>query len=611
MNPKVGESKANQNESENEKPKNANKYLLSFLLDNSEENEEDDYFKNSDEESFDEKNNNNSNSNNMQISNVNYINKDNNDINSGNNNSISNYNGSSTKDNSSNNYLNISQKNNFLFNNPSTQFNLNGNFYFKNNNSKNYNQNNMQNLSMNNNNFNLTNFHNNYFNTNNINISNNNFSSNSLNNNIQMGHCFSNPQSWNSFSGISPINSLNISNNNFQTLSFNNNNNINNINKINNMNNNINNMNNNTNNKCLSFNKEYSQEKKKEGGYKIMKYKHSQNLKFSLDDDNQINLPIKKLFDMPDQSLYKFMITQKGSREVQNIIEKLKEKEIDLLIYKLKNYISDITMDKYGNYFCRKLVQICLPYQRIQILEYIKSKFVEISNNTYGTHPLQSLIQIIKLPQEKQLVLSYILGNELALALDTKGTHILQKFISSTIDEERKELNKNILNIIDKLILDQYGVYVLIVLVKNTNDKSIRQIIANYITNGGPLNFIQHPYANYAVQSLIKSSDLSYCDIIIDTIIQNYLSLSMQKFSSNVVENCIKYGEEKTVKKIYNSIIEEDKLESLLNNTYGNFVLEKLIERLKIEEKLVIIKKIENFGKNKNISKNILNLLYK
>ena len=67
---------------------------------------------------------------------------------------------------------------------------------------------------------------------------------------------------------------------------------------------------------------------------------------------------------------------------------------------------------------------------------------------------------------------------------------------------------------------------------------------------------------------------MSYCGNIIETIVNNYLSLSMQKFSSIVVENCIKYGDENSVKKIYKAIIEQEKLESLLNNNYGNFVKE-------------------------------------
>ena len=587
---KEKELKDTKDEKEIEKPENANKYLLSFLLENSDQ--DDAYFKDSEDDSNEEqinskptdlKNNNN----------INLSDSINNNLTFGKSNSNSNLNENSTKDNSYN-YFNISQNNNYLFSSLA-QFNPNKNFYFKNNNFlNNNNQNSFQNLSMKNNN-NLNGLNNNNYISNNIN-SNNNYSFNSFNNNMHLGNMMSFPPSWNSFSGLSPINSLNFSNNNFvPPLSFNSDNTNNNI-------------------KSLSFNKANTKNKNNNlSGCKIMKYKHSKSLKFSLDDEN-LNVSsnqIKKLFDMPEQSLYNYIITQKGSRDIQAIINTLNEKEIEILIYKLKNCISDITMDKYGNYFTQKLIQICIPYQRIKILEHMKNRFVEISNNTYGTHPLQSLIEIICLPQEKKLILSYILGNESILALDTKGTHILQKFISSTKDEDRFELNNNIINLMDKLIIDASGVCVLIVLVKHTNDKSIRKKLANYITKGGPLNFIQHPYANYAVQILIKSSDLSYCDIIIENIIQNYLSLSMQKYSSNVVENCISYGTEITIQKIYKSIIEDDKLESLLNNTYGNYVLEKLIERLNIEEKLVLIKKIEKLAKNKNISKNIMNLLYK
>jgi uncharacterized membrane-anchored protein YjiN (DUF445 family) len=319
---------------------------------------------------------------------------------------------------------------------------------------------------------------------------------------------------------------------------------------------------------------------------------------------------MKKLLNMTDYSLYNYLITQKGSRDVQTVLIKIKESDVEILINKLKNYISDITIDKYGNYFSQKLIQICVPSQRIKVLQNINSRFVEIANNSYGTHPLQTLMEIINMPEEKKLVLSYILGNESELSLDSKGTHVLQKFISNTVDEEREQLNKNIINMIDKLIIDPFGVCVLIKLVKHTKDKTISQKIANYITEKGPLTFIQHPYANYAVQILLNSTDLSYCGNIIETIVNNYLSLSMQKFSSNVVENCIKYGDENSVKKIYKAIIEQEKLESLLNNNYGNFVLEKLIARLTKEEKMKFIKKIEKLGKTKSLSNTLRNLLY-
>ena len=493
--------------------------------------------------------------------------------------------------------------------NNNMNYNINRNF----NNQKLYNSmtinNNNQKNFINNsfNNLNSNYYFQNYFNLSNISNINSNFLNNTNEKNI-INFINQNPSIIpysNSFSPMGQIYQFNtLLPNYFYTP----------INKSNNSFDNFNNLNymkNNQNTKDIkysSFNKPFSPlqnislEKKK--NKKTKKNKNEEN---NIDSNN---ITIKKLLSMTDISLYNYLITQKGSRDMQIALKKIKENEAEILIDKLKDYISDITIDKYGNYFSQKLIQVCVPSQRIKILKNINSRFVEISNNSFGTHPLQTLMEIINMSEEKKIVLSLIIGNELILSLDSKGTHVLQKFISNTIDEEREQLNKNIINLIEKLIVDPFGVCVLIKLVKHTKDKSITKRIANYVTDNGPLSFIQHPYANYAVQILINSTDLSYCENIIETIVNNYLSLSMQKFSSNVVENCIKYGDEVSVKKIYKAIIEQEKLESLLNNSYGNFVLEKLISRLNKEEKSKLIKKIEKLGKSKILTNTLRNLLY-
>ena len=257
---------------------------------------------------------------------------------------------------------------------------------------------------------------------------------------------------------------------------------------------------------------------------KKMKKKNKKESK----EENNI---VKKMLNMSDYSLCNFLKNQKDSREAQNALVTMKENEVDVFINKLKNFISDVTIDKYGNYFTQKLIQICVPSQRLKIIQNINTHFVEIANNSFGTHPLQSLMEIINMPEEKRLILKYILGNETILSFDSRGTHILQKYIINTKDEDRGELNNNIVNLIDKLITDISGVCVLIKLIKHTKDKIILEKIANYITNNEPLFFIQHPYANYAVQILIMNPiALPFCNKIIETIVNNYLSLSMQNF---------------------------------------------------------------------------------
>lgn len=429
---------------------------------------------------------------------------------------------------------------------------------------------------------------------------------NILNNNINIinNNNFMNPKNNPFFT-----NTINNNNNYPQTFSFNApqtknyfNQSMNEINNHNYMNNIIYNsdLNLNNTNKIFSLNWNQQQIPKHPKSENIQEKKKSKKRKKENQEENNI---IKKMLNMSDYSLSNFLKNQKDSREAQNALTNMKENEVDILINKLKNFISDITIDKYGNYFTQKLIQICVPSQRLKIIQNINTRFVEIANNSFGTHPLQSLMEIINMPEEKKLILKYILGNETTLSFDTKGTHILQKYISNTKDEDRYELNNNIVNLIDKLIIDSSGVCVLIKLIKHSKDQIILEKISNYITNNEPLFFIQHPYANYAVQILIMNPvALPFCDKIIETIVNNYLSLSMQKFSSNVVENCIKYADEKSVKKIYMAIIDQEKIESLLNNNYGNYVLEKLIERLNREDKIKLAKKIEKYGKNKILS---------
>ena len=340
---------------------------------------------------------------------------------------------------------------------------------------------------------------------------------------------------------------------------------------------------------------------------KSKKQKNS-NKKIQNEIKENDSISLNNILLLSDNEFYSLIITQKGSRELQHLLKKVNEKEIDQIISKLIFQFSDVMIDKYGNYFSQKLIQICNDNQRAKILSFISKRFVEISNNSFGTHPLQTLIELINSEDEKKLALKYINNKILELAFDSKGTHVLQKFISRTNDNERNELNDNIIKNIQMLIDDPFGVCVLIKLIKHTNEKSIKEKIINFICEGNILNFIKHPYANYVVQSFLNPNDINLCNKIIEIIVENYYELSMKKFSSNVVENCLKYGDEKIVKIIFKDIMVSDKLEILLNNTYGNFVIEKLIGRLNKNEKNEIIQKI---GKEKNLSNTIMNLLYK
>ena len=344
--------------------------------------------------------------------------------------------------------------------------------------------------------------------------------------------------------------------------------------------------------------------------YKIKNLINNKNNDNQNSVNNNLNL-LNNFIQLSNKDFYLYIITQKGSRELQNILNKTSSIYIDKIINKIHNNFPKILIDKYGNYFCQKLIKMSFPYQRIKILKYINKHFIQISLNSFGTHPIQLLIETISTLEEKKLIIKYIINNELILSLDSKGTHILQKLILITNDEERKIINENIIKNISKLIYNSFGICVLIKLINNSKDKNLKEKIVKFIIENNPLNIIQHPYGNYVIQSLFNEHNIIYCKEIINIIIDNIYLLSIKKFSSNVVENCIKFGNENIAKTIYNKIINQGKLSNMLNNTYGNFVIEKLILKLNDEEKNILINDIKKCGKENCLSNNIIDLLYK
>ena len=338
------------------------------------------------------------------------------------------------------------------------------------------------------------------------------------------------------------------------------------------------------------------------------------NQKFSSDNSIIINnkMTKKKLLEKNSENLFEYIITQKGSRKAQNLLNKMNEIDVENLLNKLIPNLSLIMTDKYGNYFSKKLIQICTFSQRIKILKNLDNNFIKISKDIYGTHPLQYLIELINMPEEKNIVLNYIINNELELSIDKRGTNVLKKFIISTKNEERNKLDENILNIIDKLIINQYGAIILICLIKNSKNKElIHKTIVEYISNNKPLFYIQHPYSNYVIQALLLYTNMEYCEDIIKTISNNYLALSLKKNSNNVVEVFIKCAKNSIIKKIFNDVLYKNNLEYLINNNYGNYVLEKLIGKLNKEERNMIINKLEESRLKEKISNSIKFLLYK
>lgn len=102
------------------------------------------------------------------------------------------------------------------------------------------------------------------------------------------------------------------------------------------------------------------------------------------------------------------------------------------------------------------------------------------------------------------------------------------------------------------------------------------------------IELVQDPYGNYAVQEIInKWPELDF-EPLIAKVKSKVAQLSIQKFSSNVVEKCLQMSDVGQRNDIIIHIANVDKLVSVMRNSYGNYVVQKALSYATGEAKIAL-----------------------
>ena len=357
---------------------------------------------------------------------------------------------------------------------------------------------------------------------------------------------------------------------------------------------------------------------------KVNENKNQINLENSLEKNNVNNINSKNIINSIDSntldefkkyintlpmSLVNYLCTPKGTLEIQKKLEKSNNDYKILLINLLnKQGLSKIMKNTYGNYFFQQLIKKNEKSIISLIISYISEDFLDISKDFSGTFSLQALLNEIPSIEEEQNILKAIKDKELEMAFDKNATHVLQKIVLIFPDNHRAYLNEIILNNFINLCLDPNGICLIKIFIKtNTliyNKKRINENIIN--------NFVilaESPFGNYGIQYLMEIWSRNELVGIKDKILENIYQLSLQQFSSNVIEKAIEIFEEDIkIKMIRKLCFENNFTISLLKNKFGKFVLNKAIKYMKIdmrnEFEIYLINDINNnIYKNKDRNK--------
>ena len=84
---------------------------------------------------------------------------------------------------------------------------------------------------------------------------------------------------------------------------------------------------------------------------------------------NEGNSDVHEILASLDTKLSDYIRTQKGSRNMQKLLNKITPDQLDIILREIGDALPELMVDPYSNYFCQKLAQCCSSEQRIFFLK--------------------------------------------------------------------------------------------------------------------------------------------------------------------------------------------------------------------------------------------------
>lgn len=280
---------------------------------------------------------------------------------------------------------------------------------------------------------------------------------------------------------------------------------------------------------------------------------------------------------------------QEGSRYVQGLMDNWTPEQIELFFDQIMNSSLDLSVNLFGNYVIQKIIPLLKDDQIFNLILQFFGHIYDLSLHVYGCRVIQKLID--NLGDIKSIVAE--LESHISELIESpNGNHVIQKCIDKDIDKEflLKEFNKNCMS----LAQQRYGCRVLQRLFEVCSEEETWGLYLQIIDGMDVL--INDKYGNYVIQHLIESSN-KHKDKIFDFIIKNAFELSKDKFSSNVVEKCVKACTKEQLEELFIEISKpvgnsRPGLYFMCIDMYANYVVQRFFdvadENLKTQARVLI-----------------------
>ncbi|KAJ3178001.1 mRNA binding protein puf3 [Irineochytrium annulatum] len=227
----------------------------------------------------------------------------------------------------------------------------------------------------------------------------------------------------------------------------------------------------------------------------------------------------------------------------------------------------------------------------------IVGSIVEFSGDQHGSRFIQQKLETSN-SDDKQLVFDEILPNALQLMTDVFGNYVIQKFFEHGSQHQKSILARQMEGSVLSLSLQMYGCRVVQKALEHV--LSDQQITLVRELDGNVLKCVKDQNGNHVIQKAIERVPAEHIGFIIDAFHGQVYALATHPYGCRVIQRIFEHcTDDQSMAMVrgtngYNALIEElhRYTINLIQDQYGNYVIQHVLERGKPADKALITSKV-------------------
>lgn len=288
--------------------------------------------------------------------------------------------------------------------------------------------------------------------------------------------------------------------------------------------------------------------------------------------------------------IYSICKDQHGCRYLQKVLDERNPEKVEIIFNETKDHVTELMTDLFGNYLCQKLLECVNSDQRTVLVQNASPDLTKIALNPHGTRALQKMIEYSVAAEQVAIIVLSLKSDVVRLIQDLNGNHVIQKCLNHLSSTDSQFIIDAVSNNCVTVGTHRHGCCVLQRCIDHSSDTQKRQLITQIIENSFVL--VQDPYGNYVIQYVLELGILEYSESLIQQFLGQTCVLSMQKFSSNVIEKCLRIALPETKQQLIEELVGSPFLDSLLRDSYANYVIQTTLEYADSATKDLILQSI-------------------